>query len=303
MKLLPHEVEAMQDEQENWGLDFVRVKELWNQGITGKGSVIAVIDTGCDLNHESLAENIIGGANFTNDYSANFTNYQDNNGHGTHVAGIIASNNKVHSIGVAPSSKLLILKALSYSGGGSITSVIRALYYAASWRGANNEGVDIVCLSLGTPKDNPLLKEAIQYLITKNILVVVASGNDGDGSEVEEYRYPGFYNEVIQVGSIEKEMVPAYYSNNNNEIDLVAPGSAIFSTFINNGYRTLSGTSMAAPFVAGALALIKEQGLLLFNRSLSEAEMYGQLVKSTNFLSDYVAFMGNGVLDLSKAFR
>jgi major intracellular serine protease len=303
MNIFPYTIESVNNDQENWGLKSIKVNELWEQGITGKGSIVAVIDTGCDIHHESLSDNIIGGANFTNDYSSDFNNYQDNNGHGTHVAGIIAGNNQKFKVGVAPTSKLLILKALSYSGGGSIISVTRALHYAATWRGVNDEKVDIVCLSLGTPKDDPILKEAIQYLVTKNIAVVVASGNDGDGTIKEEYRYPGYYNEVIQVGAIEKEMNPATYSNNNKEIDLVAPGSSIFSTFLDNNYRNLSGTSMATPFVAGALALLKQQGKQLLKRDLTEAELYAQLIKSTKLLGDYVAYSGNGVLDLSRSFK
>lgn len=301
MRILPYKIEA-QDNEANWGLNSINVHSIWNRGISGKGSVVAVIDTGIDMKHESLESNIIGGANFTTDHSSDFKNFQDNNGHGTHVAGIIASNNHKYEIGVAPEAKLLILKALSYSGSGSITSVVNALYYALSWRGNGGEKVDIVCLSLGSPVSDPRLKEAIQYLVDQNILIVVASGNDGDGTEREEYRYPGYYNEVVQVGAIDKNNSPSRFSNNNKEIDLVAPGDTIFSTYLGNDYRSLSGTSMAAPFIAGGLALLRQQSSQLFKRNLTEPEIYAQLIKSTSFMENSVTYTGNGLLNLSKSF-
>jgi major intracellular serine protease len=304
VKLMPYEIQSqMEISQENWGISTVKTRSMWNQGIFGEGSVIAVVDTGCDIHHESLSDNIIGGANFTSEYSSQFHNFQDNNGHGTHVAGIIASNNLKYNIGMAPKAKLLILKALNQEGHGSIDSVVRALYYAALWRGGKGEKVDVVCLSLGTKDDNPLLKEAVKYLVRIGILVVVASGNDGDGTKKEEYRYPGYYNEVIQVGSIEKNLTSSYFSNNNKEIDISAPGSGIFSTYLNNTYKVLSGTSMATPFVAGSLALIVEMSKKRFQRKLSEAELYAQLIKSTNVLDSWNLYSGNGILDLSKSFK
>jgi major intracellular serine protease len=288
----------------NWGLEAIQVKKLWDENIYGEGSIIAVIDTGCDTNHVSLSNNIIGGANFSADYSSRFDIYEDNNGHGTHVAGIIAANNLNSNIqiGVAPKAKLLILKALKGDGSGSIDSLVRALYYAASWRGQNNEKVDIISLSLGTPEDSPDLKEAVQFVVSKNISIVAASGNDGDGTTKEEYRFPGAYNEVIEVGAIDENFQPAYFSNNNSELDLVAPGTNILSTFINNRYKTLSGTSMAAPFIAGVLALLKEKSRILFEREPTEPEIYAQLIKSTK-LTGSPKLIGNGVLDLNKSFK
>jgi major intracellular serine protease len=303
MKILPFTIETQNSITKNWGLGTIDVHKMWCKGILGGGSVVAVIDTGCDLNHESLKDQIVGGGNFTSDYSSDFNNYQDNNGHGTHVAGIIAANNNKYQIGVAPAAKLLILKALTFNGSGSIASVVNALYFALTWRGVNGEKVDIVCLSLGSRVSDPLLMEAIQYLVSKNILIVVASGNDGDGTIKEEYRYPGYYNDVIQVGAIDRSKNPTAFSNNNQEIDIAAPGDTIFSTFLDNGYRSLSGTSMAAPFIAGGLALLKQQSKQLFKRELTEAEMYAQLIKSTEFHEDTVSFTGNGVLNLSKSFN
>jgi major intracellular serine protease len=304
MKLMPHQIQIQEnDTRFNWGIEAVKAKEMWGQGIFGEGSIVAVIDTGCDTDHEHLSENIIGGANFTDDYSSQFDKYDDNNGHGTHVSGIIAANNVNYEIGIAPRAKLLILKTMKYNGSGSILSLIRALYYAVSWRGEKNEKVDIVCLSLGTKTDNPLLKEAVNYLVSKNILVVVASGNEGDGSLKEEYMYPGYYNGVIQVGSVDENLSPSAYSNNNNQLDVVAPGRNIFSTFPNNEYRVMSGTSMAAPFIAGALALIIEMSKKKFNRQLTEPELYAQLIKSTNLMEFSPSYTGNGIVDFSKTFK
>ncbi|WP_025719409.1 S8 family peptidase [Paenibacillus polymyxa] len=288
--------------KENKGLEIIHAEQFWKRNIFGSNVVIAVLDTGIDMKHEDLQNNIIGGRNFTSDYDNDPHNYQDGNGHGTHVAGIIAANNKKVNIGVAPRASILILKTLTNDGDGDINNLIEAIYYAILWRGPNGESVNIMAMSLGTKKDNPLLHDAIRYAVGHGLSIVAASGNDGNGESDREYRYPGAYNEVIEVGSIGATKLISKFSNKNEQLDIVAPGEDIYSTFLNNKYASFSGTSMAVPFVAGALALIIEEGRILFKRDLTEPEIYAQLIKSSSLLFGNPAIEGNGMLNLLKSF-
>lgn len=237
-------------------LDLLKVPELWNQNTKGEGVIIAIIDSGCDLNHQDLKENIIGGYNFTEDDTPEiFTDYL---GHGTHVAGIVAAaDNELGIIGVAPKSKLLILKVIDQTEKGSYKNLIRAINYAINWTGPNNEKVSVINMSLGSTKHSEELYQTIKDAKKKGIVLVSAAGNGGDGLDTTfEISYPGFYKEVIQVGAIDSNCRPTKFSNTNVNIDFVAPGENILSTHLQNKYIELSGTSMAAPFVTGAVALI-----------------------------------------------
>lgn len=266
-----------------YGLRMVNAKKLWDVGCTGKGKVVAVIDTGCSQ-HEMIKDNILSGLNFSLDDGRNRQVYNDYNGHGTHVAGIVSL--------VAPDAKLLILKVLDKSGNGSYTNIIEAIDYAVSQK------VDVISMSLGGMEGDESLHGAIKNAIENNILVVCAAGNDGDGeSDTEENNYPGAYNEVIEVGAIDENLNITRFSNSNKNIDLVAPGEKIISTHLNNAYAELSGTSQATPFVSGVLVLIKEYYEREFGRELTEMEIYSHLIKNTMDLDNISRTMqGNGYL-------
>ena len=134
-------------------------------------------------------------------------------------------------------------------------------------------------------------------LTHEDILVVCAAGNEGDNnSSTDEYSYPGAYNEVISVGSIDYKKTAARFTDSNKEVDLLAPGVNIVSTYLNNSYAMLSGTSMATPHVTGALALLIEWSTKEFGRRLTEAELYGQLIKNTETLDMARSLQGNGLL-------
>lgn len=274
------------------GMSMINAPFMWNQNITGKNVKIAIIDTGCDLTHKDLKSNIIGGRNFTTEDNKNINIYQDYNGHGTHVCGIVAANkNNRGIVGVAPDAELIILKALDKNGSGTLQGIINAINYAVSLK------VDIISMSLGTSSNVPNLRQAIAQAVNNNILVVCAAGNEGDNnSDTDEFSYPGAYNEVISVGAIDFKKTAARFTDSNKEVDLVAPGVNIVSTYLNDSYAILSGTSMATPYVTGALALLIEWSTKEFGRRLSEAELYGQLVKNTDTLTMARSFQGNGLL-------
>ncbi|MGV3266658.1 MULTISPECIES: S8 family peptidase [Cytobacillus] len=276
------------------GVDLIQAPKMWNE-TKGKGIKIAVLDTGCDLSHADLKDRITGGRNFTDDDNSDPNIFKDYNGHGTHVAGTIAAHeNDAGVIGVAPEADLLIVKVLNKDGSGQYEWIINGIHYAIE------QNADIISMSLGGPADVPELHDAITAAVKKNILVVCAAGNEGDGDDsTDEFAYPGCYNEVISVGAVNLERDSSEFTNSHNEIDLVAPGEEILSTFLNGKYATLSGTSMAAPHVSGALALIKDLANKQFERKLSEPELYAQLIRRTVPLGNSPKLEGNGLVYLT----
>ncbi|MEW9701151.1 S8 family peptidase [Paenibacillus sp. SI8] len=271
------------------GVDMVGATNLWNKDVMGENVVIAVIDTGCQIDHPDLVANIVGGRNFTPDYDGDVDNYDDNLLHGTHVAGTIAASlNNSGVVGVAPKAKLLILKAISISGHGSYDYLIEAIIYAVQWRGESGERVRIITMSLGGYKDDKNLHEAIKLACKENILVICASGNLGDNDlETDEIMYPGYYEEVVEVGAIDFDNMLAPFSNTNGQIDLYAPGVGIISTSPQNTYAEMSGTSMAVPHVAGAAALIISKFEKMTSRFMEEHEIFKELCKNTQLHNNF----------------
>ncbi|MCH6264919.1 S8 family peptidase [Neobacillus citreus] len=276
------------------GIEMIQAPKTWNQ-TKGEGITVAILDTGCDLTHPDLKERIAGGRNFTNDDNGNPDVYRDYNGHGTHVAGTIAAiQNNSGVVGVAPEANLLIIKVLDKNGSGQYEWIINGIYYAIEQK------ADIISMSLGGPEDVSELHEAIQEAVANNILVVCAAGNGGDGNaSTDEFDYPGSYNEVISVGAVDLARSPSRFSNSNNEVDLVAPGEKILSTYLNGKYAVLSGTSMATPHVSGAMALVKNLANKSFERKLTEPELYAQLIKRTVPLGNSPKLEGNGIVYLT----
>lgn len=280
------------------GVKIIQAPKFWDKSNKGEGVKIAIIDTGCDVNHPDLSDRIIEVRNFTTDDKGAVNIVTDYVGHGTHVAGIIAANeNGSGIIGVAPRASLLILKALSENGG-KYSWVTNAINYAVMQR------VNIISMSLGGGYDDKKLHGAITTAVNNGIIVVCAAGNNGDGNYItSEISYPAGYNEVISVGSVDINRHASDFSSSNSEVDLVAPGqgigtNGIVSTAPGGGYAEMSGTSMAAPHVAGALALIINWATSEFGRSLSETEMYAQLIKKTIPLGYAKNIEGNGMLYL-----
>jgi major intracellular serine protease len=279
-----------------YGIEMIKAKTIWDDSNQGNGIKIAVIDSGCDINHESLKDNIVAVRNFTDEDGKNHNIVVDRVGHGTHVIGTIAANGKNNTImGVAPKADIYVLKAIDRTGSGKVSWVVNAIYYAIE------QNVDIISMSLGMPKSTEKLEKAVKEAVNKNILLVCAAGNDGDGNVNDfEYSYPAAYPEVISVGAVDKKGVPANFSNSNLNIDVVAPGVDILSTYPGNQFAVLSGTSMATPHVSGSLALLKNWSKEEFKRDLNETELYAQLIKHTKLLQYSRAVQGNGLVYLSQ---
>ncbi|MFC7373180.1 S8 family peptidase [Fictibacillus iocasae] len=298
--LIPFVLEEVMEsarEEVPYGIDMINAPSFWKEGEMGEGVVVAVLDTGCDINHPELKNRVIGGRNFV---SGKPDDYSDAHYHGTHVAGTIAATlNYAGVAGVAPNVKLLICRVLGKNGGGTYQGIIDAIKFAVDWRGPAGEQVRVISMSLGGPSDVKELHNAIQEAVAKDVMVVCAAGNEGDSQDTtNEYAYPGAYKEVVQVGAVDSQRKLASFSNTNDEIDLVAPGVDVLSTYPGRKYAKLSGTSMATPHVSGAAALLVAREERLFGRRLSEAEMYAQLVKNTMSVGLSKRAEGNGLLVL-----
>ena len=275
-----------------YGVEMIKAKSIWPEAQKGAGVRIAVIDSGCDINHESLKNNIAGVRNFTDEDKKNPNIVVDRVGHGTHVIGTICANGS-NITGVAPDAQIYVLKAINRTGTGKLSWVVNAIKYAIELK------VDIISMSLGISENSAKLEKAIKEAVNNNIAVVCAAGNEGDGnSDSFEYSYPAAYIDVISVGAVDKKGVPARFTNSNTTIDLVAPGVDILSTYPNNQFAVLSGTSMATPHVTGSLALLKNWSRNEFQRDLSQEELYAQLIKHTKVLEYSRTIQGNGLIYL-----
>ena len=225
-----------------WGIDKIDAELVWPSGNTADPVKMAIIDTGIDVKHPDLTANLKGGVS-TVGYT---TSYNDDNGHGTHVAGIVgAVDNEIGVIGAGPAIDLYAVKVLDRRGSGYLSDVIEGLDWAIA------HGMQVVNMSLGTSADVLSFREAVQRVNSAGIVQVAAAGNSG-GSVI----YPAAYPEVLAVSATDNTDTIASWSSRGPEVDLAAPGVSIYSTYKGQTYKTLSGTSMAAPHVAGAAALV-----------------------------------------------
>lgn len=236
-------VAAKQPEQVNWAGSLLGIPDTWVYTM-GEGVKVAVLDTGIDTDHQDLKEAIVASKDFTGD------GIEDINGHGTHCAGIVAARlNQVGFVGVAPKADLIIAKVLGNDGSGSFDWIASGVAWAVE------QGADIISMSLGGPVSSNRLYKAVHIALAKGVKVICAAGNEGSLFQ-NSIGYPGRYGGVITVASHDQDGNRSGFSSRGGEIDVMAPGSNIWSTYVDGGYAELSGTSMAAPFVAGLAALI-----------------------------------------------
>lgn len=231
-----------------WGVERIGAP-IVHQDNTGVGVKVAIVDTGIDYTHPDLAANYMGGKDFVN----NDDDPMDDNGHGTHCAGIVAAvDNEIGVIGVAPGASLYAAKVLDASGSGSYSTIIAGIDWAVT------QGVHIISMSLGGDSGLSSFENACNNAYSAGVLVVAAAGNDYKGNsriEWDTVDYPARYSSVIAVGATDSNNIKASFSSTGPAVELAAPGVSIFSTYLG-GYATASGTSMACPHVAGAAALV-----------------------------------------------
>lgn len=253
-----------------YGLRRISAPSAWdNENGTSNSITVAVIDTGVDLNHPELSSKIVQGYDFVNgDSSA-----QDDHGHGTHVAGIIAAstNNSTGVAGVSWGAKIMPIKVLDSYGMGSDFDVARGIEYAA------DNGAKVINMSLGGSGYSSSLESATTYAYNRGVTIFAAAGNDGDSS----INYPAGNSHVIGVAATDENDKRAWFSNYNSTVDISAPGVDVLSTYYDgrHTYAFMSGTSMATPYAAGAAAV-----LLSNNPSMTPDELEEDLKVRSNDL-------------------
>lgn len=270
--------------ESDWGLKYINAESSWDITKGSSDIKIAVIDTGVDLNHPDLINNLIQGKDFVN----NDMEPDDDEGHGTLVAQIIGAeaNNNFGKVGVSWNSKIMPIKVLDNYGDGYVEDVANGIIYAA------DNGVNIINLSLGGAPSSTI-ENAIKYAQDKGVLIVSSSGNYGS-----DILYPAAYKDVIAVGAIDENEYRASFSCYGEGLSIVAPGTNIIG-FDENGQEIVeNGTSFSAPYVSGAAALV-----WTLNPDMSSNEIRWALESSAKDLGQkgYDEEYGYGALDIFSA--
>ncbi len=236
-----------------YGPQIIAAPAAWDYGL-GAGVVVAVVDSGLAMTHTefiSPTNRILPGWNFVANPENN--DAQDDNGHGTHVAGIAlaAIDNGVGIAGIAGAAAILPVKVLNSANNGYWSDIISGITWAV------DHGADVINLSISGPVDHPDLLPALQYAAAHDVLVVAAMGNSGSSTPV----YPAYYNETFAVGATTAADERWSLSNYGSHMDVVAPGATVYSTLWTpsnpNTYGNKNGTSMAVPHVSGLAALVR----------------------------------------------
>jgi len=239
---------------------------------SGSGAIIAVIDTGIDINHPELKDNLWvnpspervydpdGYAIRYDTYGWNFVsdnnNPDDDHGHGTHCAGIAGAEagSAMEIVGVAWHNKLMAVKVMYPKGDGAsgeTDDIAAGIIYAADM------GADVISMSIGSEGPSEIIKDAVDYAYGKGAVLVAASGNGGvDQIGDPQVNYPAAYEHVIAVGAADSADERPSFSNYGGELDFTAPGVEIYSTLAGGTYGDMSGTSMACPHAAGLASLV-----------------------------------------------
>lgn len=240
----------------NWGMEAFGVKAL--RSITdGTGQIVGVIDTGVDRTHPLLASQVIDAKDFTGSPHG----AADRHGHGTHVSGTAAGADP--RIGVACGAKIVHGKGLSDGGSGSGAGI------AAAMRWCYEKGARVLSMSLGSSGPDPAINAAGEELAAKGCWIVAAAGNSGGGTP--DVDFPGRFPWAISVAALNRDLSPASFTNRGAKIDTAGPGVGIWSARPGGGYQEMSGTSMATPFDAGVLVLVRA-GLELRGRPVPPVE-------------------------------
>ncbi len=252
----------------DWGLSNLNAAAGWDLTTGNSEVIIAVLDTGLLTDYADLTANRITGKTFITGTS---TPYDDNDDHhGTNVSAIIAAqgNNGLDKAGVTWHSKVMPLKVLDSNGDGYTDKIAEAIIYAA------DQDVDVINMSLGGDQSSNVLEDAVEYAYNKGVIMVAASGNHNEG--IPPVSYPAAYDHVLAIGAIDQNETIAYFSNTGYNMGFVAPGVDITSY---NGQKTINGTSFAAPYVSGTVAL-----MLSLNPQLTFEEIQSILISTAKDL-------------------
>lgn len=278
-----------------WNLHNINIEGAWTQ-TKGKDITVAVIDTGITRVRDLVETEFVPGYDFVNDT----VKADDDNGHGTHVAGTIAqsTNNSYGVAGIAYEAKLMPLKVLSDYGGGTVADIAEAIKFAA------DNGADVINMSLGGGGESHLMKDAIDYAHRKGVVIIAAAGNENQNSA----SYPARYPHVIGVSALGSDGEKAPYSNFGAGVDISAPGGSDAGKILQetidpenkgvNVFMGFQGTSMAAPHVAGVAALVKASGVKEPDEILEVLKQSARTVQD-----DGLNYYGAGLLNADAAVQ
>ena len=233
-----------------WSAAALNMPAVWDRGYTGKGVRVAVIDSGVNSMHEDFA-----GTSFDSGYNVLNGSHDvtDENGHGSIVCGVLAEtkDNGIGFAGLTPDVTIVPIKCFGKSEQTDISYIVSAIYAAV-----DDYGCDVINLSLGTTENSSAIRQAVEYAANKGVIVICAAGNDGKTT----YNYPAAYDCVVGVGSIDKGGAVSSFSQKNDSVYVVAPGSNIYgpSYASKTGYAKGSGTSFSSPHVAAAAVILKQ---------------------------------------------
>lgn len=270
-----------------WNFKMMGLEDVWTS-TTGAANVpVAILDSGIDPTHLDLEERISSGYNAFEDNDA----YQDENGHGTHVAGIFGAvtNNTDGVAGVTWENPIMPVKVLDHEALGNSFSIAKGIKWAT------DNGAKVMNLSLGDTHDSEVLHDAIKYAYDKDVVIIAATGNEN----VEDPMFPAGYEEVLAVGSVDQQNERSLFSNYGNHVDIVAPGEHIPSTYMGDEYVMMSGTSMAAPHVTGIAALLRSN-----EPGLTNEEIYQRIRETAIDLGPegFDPYYGHGEIGTSQLF-
>lgn len=316
---------------QQWYLDAYGVKELWNKPIINpKRPIIAIIDTGVDMTHPDLVDNLWtntaeaeGEEGYDNDgngfagdvhgwdFVNNTPNVRDFNMHGTHVAGIAAAaNNEIGIVGANPQALIMPISVMQSDGTGDIATIVKGINYATQ------NGADVLNLSLGTYANSRAMRQALE-IAYQNAVIVAAAGNDAKAIDAEcslfySPMFPAAYSFVLGVQATNQYGSLAHFTNydcngpnyssestlqdpDGFNYELMAPGTNILSTIPGGNYRELNGTSMASPLVAGAISALK-----MVKEYDTQEILWGDLLHSNNIAEAYAIEDRPAELDLMR---
>ncbi len=257
------------DQETPYGIEITDADVAIDDGNTGDGVSIAILDTGIDAQHETLEENLgegwatdeaacttdCGGGPFGggNDIDECLEEWDDDNDHGSHCAGTAAAaDNGEGVLGVAPDATLHAVKVLECDGGGGFDGIAAGIEWSA------DQGHEVQSMSLGADSDSDVVSDAIEYAVERNTVLVAAAGNDGECTDC--VGFPARHPEVIAVSATDEDDELADFSSTGPEVELAAPGVDTLSTVPRDDYAEFSGTSMACPHVSGAAATLIADG-------------------------------------------
>ncbi|SHE78954.1 Subtilase family protein [Seinonella peptonophila] len=250
-------------QQVPWGVQRIKAPEVWPWS-RGQGVRVAIVDTGISSKHPAIWANYRGGVNILSPRFAP----DDYNGHGTHVAGIIAGRaEKMNILGVAPRVSIYAVKAFDRRGVANLSDLLSAIDWCIEQK------VDVINMSFGMGQVSELLRYAVQKAHQRGITMVAATGNRSQKDQID---FPAQYPETIAVCSVSENGSLSSFGNLGNGVDIAAPGEKIQSAWLNQTTRVMSGTSMAVPHVVGTIAL-----MLQFQKNLNPEQIRYLLLHAT----------------------